>query len=277
MKTLSCVALSVLFLAGCAAQGPAVAPVPAEHLLVLTAEGELLRVAAVKPGKVLSRTALKGLVADERLVGIDYRVARGVLFGLSSRGQLYTVDVASGVLTAVGQPTGLPEGRRFGFDFNPAADRIRVVSDAGASQRRHPDTGALVANDSVLAYVTAEGTKPAPQVVAAAYTYNKRNEKLTTNYALDVSAATLVMQGSKEGTEPVVSPNSGQLTTVGALDAGAIDDASFDISDVHNTALAALASKGRTQLYRIDLDSGRATRIGKLADGSAVVGIAIQP
>lgn len=265
-------AFGLTLLAACAVQSPA--PAPVENLLVATAEGELLRVAAAQPAKVLTRVRMQGLADGEQLVGIDFRVARGVLFGLSSRGQLYTINVATGALTAVGEAVPLPAGSRFGFDFNPAADRIRLVSDTGANQRRHPDTGVLVMNDAALAYVAAQTV---PTVTAAAYTYNKRDEKLTTNYALDVAGGTLLMQGSKEGAVPAVSPNSGQLTVVGELGTGAVDDAAFDISDVHNTALAALRSKGQTRLYQVNLDTGAANLIGKLGNGAAIAGIAIEP
>jgi Domain of unknown function (DUF4394) len=84
------------------------------------------------------------------------------------------------------------------------------------------------------------------------------------------------MQGSKEGVLPVVSPNGGRLSTVGSLGVVA-DDAAFDISDVRNTALAALRVNGRTALYQVDLASGRATRIGPVAEGAALRGLAIEP
>jgi hypothetical protein len=77
--------------------------------------------------------------------------------------------------------------------------------------------------------------------------------------------------------QPVVSPNTGTLATIGALGTGAVDDAAFDIADVSNTALAALRQNGRTRLHLIDLASGRATALGRLADGGAVAGIAIEP
>ncbi|MDP2227265.1 MAG: DUF4394 domain-containing protein [Moraxellaceae bacterium] len=277
MKTLSFAMLCALALGGCATGGPANAPAPAEKLVILTASGDLLRVTAARPDKVLARTAVKGLAADERLVGIDYRVARGELFGLSSRGQLYKLDAATGAVTAVGEPVALPEGSRFGFDFNPAADRIRVVSDTGANLRRHPDTGAQVSRDPDLAFVPAAAIAARPIVTAAGYTYNKRDEKLTTNYALDLATGSLVIQGSKEGEQPVVSPNTGLLAVVGPLLAGSIEDAALDIADVNNTALAALRSAGRTQLYQIDLDTGRASRIGRIGSGEAIAGMAIEP
>ena len=92
-----------------------------------------------------------------------------------------------------------------------------------------------------------------------------------------LDAATLVTQGTKEGVAPAVSPNTGRLYTVGALGTGPLEDASFDISDVANTALAALRRDGRTRLYLVDLASGRASALGTVADGRPLRGIAIEP
>ena len=87
------------------------------------------------------------------------------------------------------------------------------------------------------------------------------------------------MQGSREGETPVVSPNTGQLRTVGSLGLGPLTDASMDISDVNNTALAAVRTAGnpKTQLHLIDLNTGKATLLGVVADGSPLVGMAIEP
>ncbi|MEY3253708.1 MAG: hypothetical protein RL227_2681, partial [Pseudomonadota bacterium] len=219
---------------------------------------------------------LSGLATGEALVGIDFRVARGVLYGVTSAGRLVTVDTTTGAVTPVGSaPAVALQGSRFGVDFNPAADRVRVVSETGQNLRLHPDTGALAATDPALAAATTGG--PAPRLAGAGYTYNKKNDKLTTNYALDIGRGWLVTQGSVEAAEPVVSPNTGRIFDVGALGTGAVDDAAFDIADTDNAALAALRQDGRTRLYRIDLATGRATLLGRVGDGSPLRGMAIQP
>jgi len=276
-------------LAACATSEPVGTPAP-EHLWVLTADHQLVRVNAGQPTRVLERRAVTGLPAGDSLIGIDYRVSRGVLFTLTASGRLYTLNTATGALAPVGgAPSAVPlRGSAFGFDFNPAADRIRVVSDQGQNLRLHPDTGGTVDGDANtpgvqgdpdLTYAAGDaGAGKVPQVVAAGYTYNKQNDKITTNYAIDRALGTLVMQGSREGVEPVVSPNTGRLTTVGALGTGPLRDASLDISDVRNAALAALTpADGRTRLYRVDLASGRATAVGTLLGGAAIRGIAIEP
>ena len=266
-------------LAGCAstpADEPAGAPRP-ETVFAITASQALIRFNAGTPRRIEQRQPVVGLAAGETLVGIDFRVARGVLYGVTSAGRLVTIDTATARAQPVGTaaPAAALQGRRFGVDFNPAADRVRVVSDTGQNLRLHPDTGALAATDPPLAAATAGG--PAPVIAGAAYTYNPKNDKLTTNYALDIGRGWLVTQGSVEGAEPVLSPNTGRILDVGALGTGPVDDASFDIADTNNAALAALRRGGRTRLFVIDLATGRATLLGSVGDGEALHGIAIQP
>ncbi len=268
----------IVAVGGCASVAEPEGPPRKETVVAVTDGAELIRFNAGQPRRILQRKSLQGLEPGERLLGIDYRVARGVLFALSTSGRLYTIDTATGRLTRVGSQTLALAPARYGLDFNPVADRIRVVADNGSNLRLQPDTGALAATDANLAYAAGDiAAGKAPQLAGAAYTYNKTNDKLTTNYAIDLAQGTLVTQGSKEGVEPVVSPNSGRLFTVGGLGAGSIDAVAFDIADIGNTALAALQQGGRTRLHLIDLSSGRATLIGTVGDGRALWGLAIEP
>lgn len=267
-------AAALTLLAACAHLAEPAGTPRKETVVAVTDAAELIRFNAGQPQRLLERRPLTGLAAGETLVGIDFRVARGVLYALSTRGRLYTLDTATGALRPVGATAVPLSGRRFGVDFNPVADRLRVVGDGGQNLRLHPDTGALAASDPALAY--ADG-RAAPAVTAAGYTYNQDDEKLTTNYAIDAAAGTLVMQGSREGVPPVVSPNTGRLTTVGPLGTGPLEDAAFDISDVANTAFAALKTEGRTRLHLVDLASGKATLLGTVGDGRALWGMAIEP
>jgi hypothetical protein len=155
--------------------------------------------------------------------------------------------------------------------------------------RLHPETGAQVDSDPaapgvqadpVLAYAFNDvNAGKAPRVTAAAYTYNTRDEKITTNYAIDSNFGTLVTQGSKEGTQPAVSPNTGQLRTVGPLGVADFKRAHFDIADINNAAYAALtgADGRQARFVEINLDTGAATPLGTIGQGEAIRGIAIEP
>lgn len=264
-------------------------PLAKEMVFAVNASNQLIQFNAGQPQKLLSTKALQGLSSGERLLGIDYRVARGQLYGLGSTGQLYRINTATGQTEKVGTPSALPaEGAtEWGFDFNPTVDRIRVVNDVGLNLRLHPDTGAIVDGnpdvvglqiDSRLAYDNTDvNARKPPGIVAAGYTYNKDNDKITTNYALDGKLGVLVHQGTKEGVQPMLSPNTGRLFTVGSLGIGTFAKATLDISDIGNVAYSAVTTKGPSVWYRVDLATGQATRIGSIAGGSPVVGAAIEP
>jgi hypothetical protein len=73
---------------------------------------------------------------DAYLVGIDYRVQDGALYGVGNLGGIYTIDDESAATEQVGQLTIPLVGVDFGVDFNPAANALRVVSDTGQNLRQ---------------------------------------------------------------------------------------------------------------------------------------------
>ena len=167
-------------------------------------------------------------------------------------------------------------------------DRIRVISNSGQNLRLHPDTGAVVDSnpttegvqiDGPLAYAASDanvGKKPS--VVGAAYSYNKADPKITTNFALDAATGALVTQGSREGAQLAVSPNTGQMFTVGKLGVN-FEDAAFDIqalSDVAFTALSGKELRG-ARWYTVDLKTGEARFIGTIGTSEGIRAMAMEP
>lgn len=284
--------LLALLCAGCAGMEPEVEGPPRKETLVgVTESHRLVRFNGGQPQRAVAVGTISGLAAGERIVGIDFRVSRGVLFALGSTGRLYTIDAKSAQAKPVGSaPLAIAlSGSAFGFDFNPAVDRIRIVSDTGQNFRGHPETGAAVdANaeapgvqgDGTLAYAATDtNAGTAPRIVGAGYTYNKRDEKITTNFAIDAATGALVTQGTREGVTPAVSPNTGRLFTVGSLGIRRFARAGFDISDLDNAAYLSVDRgwRGGTRLYAVDLANGRASFIGTVGGGERLVGIAIEP
>ena len=286
--TYSLGALAVM-LAACASSMNYPGEAAKEMIYAVTASNKLIHFNAGQPQKLLSNKPLAGLAPQERLLGIDYRVARGQLYALGVSGQLYRISTIDGVATAIGTPSAPPRdgATEWGVDFNPTVDRIRVVNNAGLNLRLHPDTGAIVDGNADLPGVQFDGrltfdaadvnAGKAPAVVAAGYTYNKTNDKITTNYALEGSQGVLVHQGTREGVLPMVSPNTGRLYTVGSLGLGSFTQATLDISDLSNAAYSAISSGTQSSWYRIDLATGKATLIGTVAGGESVIGAAIEP
>ncbi len=264
-------------------------PASREFVVAVTSTNQLIRFNAARPDRLLSRRALSGLQPGEQVLGMDFRAGNDTLYALGSSGRLYTVDVEGGVATAVGVPlaTALGDGG-FGFDFNPTVDRIRVVSSNGLNLRLHPDTGAVVDADAAQPGLQLDASPSfapgdrsfgrSPQLVGAAYSYNKDNPKITTNFAIDAGAGTLVTQGTREGVLPLVSPNSGQLYTVGALAAGPFSDAAFDIHVLTDRGFVALTAAGsrHSRWAEVDLATGAARLIGTIAGGESVRAVALE-
>lgn len=213
---------------------------------------------------------ITGLQSGESLVGIDFRPANGLLYGLSSASRLYTIDLRTAVATPVSALSVALSGTNFGIDFNPVPDRLRVDSDADQNLRINVDTG-LVTNDTALAFAT---TSPSaninPTVTAVGYTNSVAGATTTTLYGIDVSLNALVIQNP---------PNAGTLNTVGSLGFDVADIAGFDISASNVFAFASLVPTGssRASLYQIDLASGLASFIGRFGSRSLVLDIALVP
>jgi Domain of unknown function (DUF4394) len=286
---------AALALAACASlPSEPVGEVRAEKAVAVTASHQFIKFNAGQPQKILSSVAIKGLAAGETILGIDYRVSKDTLYALGSSGRLYTLNEDTAQLTPVGTaPQGSVfavklEGTMFGFDFNPTVDRIRVISNTSQNLRLHPDTGAVVDSnpnvegvqiDGPLAYASSDANAgKKPSVVGAAYSYNKADTKITTNFALDAATGSLITQGSREGVQPAISPNTGQLLTVGKLGVN-FDDSAFDIQALSDVAFAALSGKELrgVRWYTLDLKTGAARFIGTIGSGESIRAMALEP
>lgn len=259
---------------------PAPAPMPAPppavavgDTLVLTESGQLVSFNRAAPGTVVGTVVVSGLSSgDERLVGIDIRPADGQLYALASTGRLYTIAPSTGVATfklalrpASGDAYTALAGSQFGLDFNPVADRLRVVGDGGQNLRINVDTGEVITDGRIT---PATGTA---SVSAAAYTNSFAGTTSTALYDLDLGTGLLHLQ------DP---PNNGGLAAGVALGVAGTAVNGFDIDARNNTGFAALTVGGATGLYRINLGatSAAATLVGAIPVSQPVVGLAlVQP
>ncbi len=243
----------------CLAAGALAVPATAkaaDQLAGVTDGNNLVLFASDAPGEIRYSVPLSGLAAGERIVGLDRRPATGGLVALGATSRIYAVDAASGAATAIGNPfTPALDGANFGFTFDPAADRIRTVSDTGQNFRMNPET-ANVATDTNLQYAADDpGAGTAPNVIGASYTNSTTSTAL---YDIDAARDALVIQNP---------PAAGTLRTVGALGVDVIGPGGFDVSPFTNTAFAALRRAGQTnpELFQINLQTGAATAVGPIA------------
>jgi hypothetical protein len=212
---------------------------------------------------------------DTRLVGVDIRPKNGVLYGVGDHGGIYTVPNLPGSdsmmhLTYVGRLTVALSGTSFGVDFNPAVDRLRVISDNGQNLRHDVDGNSTI-KDMPL---TLNGA-PATGVTAAAYTNNDNNaDTVTTLFDIDTTNDQVAIQAPA---------NNGTLNPTGKLGVAAGTNAGADIfadlsagKTVSNTAFATLLpSGGRQSFYMFDPLTGTATLVGAFPSIAPVTDIAI--
>jgi hypothetical protein len=188
------------------------------------------------------------------LAGIDVRPADKLLYGVTLAGEVVTIDTASGAATMKSTLSEmLPSFEGAIVDFNPMADRLRLMATDGTNHRVNVDDG-MVTVDGALAFEAGdmhEGETPA--IVAAAYINSIGKPEATAMYDIDATIAALIQQ---------VSPNDGTLGAIGELGVEGSSYA-FDIAAteaLENTAYLVVDNV----LHTVDLESGAATEVGAI-------------
>ncbi len=172
----------------------------------LTSDNRLVWFSEDSPKRAHTIGTVTGLTGDTGLIGIDYRVQDGLLYGVGNAGGVYTLDTMTAAATLVSTLTMPLNGTAFGVDFNPAADRLRIVSNTGQNLRHNVNAGGTTLVDGTLTYVppaTALG------IVGAAYTNNDLDlNTATTLFDLDATLDQIAAQAPA---------NNGTLSATGKL------------------------------------------------------------
>ncbi|WP_439379848.1 DUF4394 domain-containing protein [Amycolatopsis lexingtonensis] len=259
------------------AGGSSAAQVTGLRAYGISSDGTLMATFTTDRPQVLDWVrVVTGLSGDTALLGIDFRVQNGLLYGVGNKGGIYTITMppvtADVVVTKVSQLTVPLYGTNFGVDFNPAADRLRVVSDNGQNLRHNLNDGTTT-EDAIL--TTPPSSGPTRGVTASAYTNNDLNpDSATTLFGINTTADQVVIQSPA---------NNGTLAATGALTVDAGPNAGFDIySDLVNgkaasvTAFATLlSSTGQASLYSVNLLNGEAANVGQFPLPLADLAIAL--
>ena len=228
--------------------------------VAVTASGLAVSFNRTAPGTLTSSVALSGLASGESLVGIDVRPADRTVYAVSTLGRIYTLDAATGVLTLKSTLSTPLAGSQFGVDFNPVADRLRLISNTGQNLRVNVDTGAVTTDGAI--------NGPAATITASAYTNTFAGTTSTQLYNLD-GAGTLYLQ------DP---PNNGTQTSPVPLNVAFSASNGFDIDPRTNVGYAALTVSGSSRLYTVPLaGTAGAQLVGTIGSGEALVGLALLP
>ena len=146
----------------------------------------------------------------------------------------------------------------FGVDFNPAADRLRIVSDTGQNLSHNVNAGGATAQQGPLTYTPPPAAPVAALgITAVAYTNNDLSATTaTTLFALDTTLDQVAIQSP---------PGNGILVATGQLGREAAPPAGFDIASrlskgvtVLNGGFAALFVHDTYGFYHINPLTGHA-------------------
>jgi opacity protein-like surface antigen len=243
----------------------------------LSAASQAATVAALKDGKTLVwiDTDMKKVVGSADLadgasiVGMDVRPADGKLYGVTAEGVIVTIEAKTGKWEKKSQLSEkLPTGAMITVDFNPVADRMRILTSTGTSLRVNVDDGKATVDGS-LKYAEADASKgKTPNVTAGGYSNSCAGTKETALYNIDQGTGALVRQAP---------PNDGILNTIGMLGVKLDGAIAFDVySDCKGANAGWLLAGGA--LHTVDLTTGMAKAIGPIAGLSGkITDMAILP
>ena len=137
------------------ADDPPQAPAPVGDVIYALDNGNRLLVFGTESGSTVSRlVGISGMPILKRMIGIDFRPSDRRLYGVGNDSRVYVIDTLSGAATPVGSGPFSPAiissfDVHFGMDFDPATDRIRLISnELGGNWSIDPDDGTAVAGQS---------------------------------------------------------------------------------------------------------------------------------
>jgi hypothetical protein len=227
--------------------------VHAENIAALIGE-DILATIDSQTARTTNLVKIDGVGA---ILGIDVRPADGRLYALASDGTIATIEPSSGKATAKSRLDKLPLANvQVAVDFNPVADKMRIIGADGTNLRADVDNG-KVTEDQPLKFAASElGASRKPMIVAAAYSNSLKGAKETTLYDIDAGLASLFRQAP---------PNDGVLNTIGKLGV-TLARFGFDIvADAAGNNTGMLVTNGK--LYTLDLTTGVAS------GGNSIVGL----
>ena len=245
--------LNMLAVAAAVAASTMLAPAAQAGSMLGLVEGKWIVTIDPATRKVTKGVDIQG---GAKLVGIDVRPADNMLYGITTDGAIVTIDPQTGKTAPKSKLSEMIKaGIAVTVDFNPVADRLRIMGADGTSLRVNVDDGKVTVDG---AHKFKEGDANAgntPKVIAGAYSNSMKGTQATMLYDIDATTGSLVTQAP---------PNDGVLNTVGPLGVKLEGAVAFNIVASGPDKNDAWLTTGGA-LYSVDLKSGKATMVGKFA------------
>lgn len=233
----------------------------AATLMGLTADGSLVRI-DTETRRASAPMRVRG--AEGALLGIDVRPADGRLYGVTESGQIVTIDPMSGMATRVSQlGERFESGGRAVVDFNPVADRLRLMGSSGVNFRVNVENGQVVRDGQLKYQAGTPLADTAPRITAGAYTNSMQGAQQTMLLTVDGVLGQLNLQAP---------PNDGVQQMRGRIGNGVPATAAFDILTEGATNTAYLLAGG--VLHTLNLENGTPTPLGPVSGAAEVIDIA---
>ena len=131
-----------------------------------------------------------------------------MLYGVTSEGAIVTIDVSPPGYAEKQAERNAQVGVTVTVDFNPVADRLRVMTSDGTSLRVNVDDGKAVVDGSHKFKEGDANAGKTPKIIAGAYSNSLKGTQATALYNIDATTGSLVLQAP---------PNDGTLNTIGSL------------------------------------------------------------
>lgn len=249
-----------LIAAAQAGAATAQAQTQATTLIGLTADNHLVRIDG-ETRRAAAPIRISG--SDGRVIGIDQRPQDGKLYGVTDRNQIVSIDPMTGAAMQVSR-LNMPfdGGGRAVVDFNPVANRLRLMGMSGVNFRVNVDTGEVV-RDGALKYQEGPNAGTTPRITAGAYSNSvappanapaagQPGAPTTALYTLDTLLGSFNLQAP---------PNDGVQQSRGMVGMSLPASTAFDIlSDGRGGNTGFVLAAGT--LHTIDLANGRLAATG---------------
>lgn len=223
-----------------------------------------------EPGRLLTADgastgtarAITGLQPGETIAALDARLSTGALYALSHQSRLYTLDPATSAATLQGALTIPLTGANPGLNVDPSTDSLRVTTATGQNL-----------SSDFTGHAVPQAPLPAG-FIAIAYDSNVRGAPSTTLYGIQALGSSALDQVAQ------IDALQGRLGYSHVMDLpAAVGPVGFDIAPGDDAAFLAAPEPGGSTSgwYVLELLSGKTSRIGVVAGGTALRAMAIAP